>query len=261
MDLQLAGKTAVVTGASKGIGLAVSKALVAAGAHVIAGARTRGEQLPALIDTGQVSYVSVDLSLPDAAEELVAAAAHRGGIDVLVNNVGRAVVHPGGFATTTDEDWQACWDLNVMGVVRPTRAALPQIERRGSGSIVMVGSINAYLPGPDTYGYCAAKAAVTNIAKALSKELGPKNIRVNSVSPGPVLTEFWTESGGAADGFAAANGQTADEFREMLAANAPTGRFSTPEEVADLIVFLASDRAGNTTGSDYRIDGGYVPSL
>lgn len=260
MDLHLSGKIAVVTGASKGIGLAVSKALVTAGAHVIAGARTRGEQLPALMDTGQVSFLPVDLSRAGAAEELVAAAADRGGIDVLINNVGRSTVHPG-FASITDEDWQACWELNVMGTVRPTRAALPQIERRGGGSIVFVSSINAYLPGPDTYGYCAGKAAVANISKALSKELGPKNIRVNSVSPGPVLTEFWTEPGGAAEGFAAANGQTADEFREMLAANAPTGRFSTPEEVADLIVFLASDRAGNTTGSDYRIDGGYVATL
>lgn len=260
MDLHLSGKIAVVTGASKGIGLAVTKALVEAGAHVVAGARTRGDQLPALEERGQVSFVPVDLSLAGSAEDLVAAAAHHGGIDVLINNVGRSTVHPE-FASITDADWQACWELNVMGTVRPTRAALPQMERRGGGSIVFVGSINAYLPGPDTYGYCAAKAAITNISKALSKELGPKNIRVNSVSPGPVLTEFWTEQGEVVAGFAAANGQTAEEFKEMLASNAPTGRFTTPEEVADLIVFLASDRAGNTTGSDYRIDGGYVATL
>jgi NAD(P)-dependent dehydrogenase (short-subunit alcohol dehydrogenase family) len=95
MDLHLAGKTAVVTGASKGIGLAVTRALVEAGAHVVAGSRTRGDQLPALDETGQVSFVSVDLSQPDAAKELVAAAAHRGGIDVLVN-VGIALIRPGG---------------------------------------------------------------------------------------------------------------------------------------------------------------------
>lgn len=260
MDLHLSGKIAVVTGASKGIGLAVTKALVEAGAHVVAGARTRGDQLPALEETGQVTFVPVDLSLGGSAEDLVAAAAHRGGIDVLINNVGRSTVHPG-FASITDADWHACWELNVMGTVRPTRAALPQIERRGGGSIVFVGSINAYLPGPETYGYCAAKAAVANIAKALSKELGPKNIRVNLVSPGPVLTGFWTEQSEVVAGFAAANDLTVDEFKEMLASTAPTGRFTTPEEVADLIVFLASDRAGNTTGSDYRVDGGYVATL
>jgi NAD(P)-dependent dehydrogenase (short-subunit alcohol dehydrogenase family) len=261
MDLHLSGKTAVVTGASKGIGFAITKAFVEAGAHVIGGARTCGEGLAALQQTGRVTFVQVDLSQPGSAEELIAAAARRGGIDVLVNNVGGATVHPGGFASITDEQWQASWDLNVMAAVRSTRAALPQLERRGGGSIVFIGSISAYLPGPDTYNYCAAKAATANIAKALSKELAPNNIRVNSVSPGAVSTRRWMEHGGPADVFAAANGQTPDEVRAELASAAPTGRFTTPEEVADLVVFLASDRAGNTTGSDYRIDGGYVTTL
>ncbi|MGB6207749.1 SDR family oxidoreductase [Mycobacterium sp.] len=151
--------------------------------------------------------------------------------------------------------------MNLMAVVRPTRAALPEIERRGGGSIVIVSSINAYLPGANTYDYCAAKAAVANFAKALSKDLGPKNIRVNSVSPGPVSTERFIEQGGVADELAAANGQTADEVRAELASSTPTGRFSTAEEVADLVVFLASDRAGNITGDDYRIDGGFVATV
>src|SRR5258705_868668 len=256
MDLHLSGKTAVVTGASKGIGLAVTNALVDAGTHVVAGARTRGDGLAALEEAGQVSFVSVDLSQPDAAEELVAAAAHRGGIDVLVNNVGVASIRPDGFASITDDEWQASWNLNVMGTVRPTRAALPEIERRGGGSIVIVGSVNAYFPNPEIYDYSATKAAVTNFMKALSKELASKNIRVNSVSPGPVSTGLWMEEGRAADGFGAASGQTADEGRAMIENSTPTGRFTTPEQVADLVVFLASDRAGNTTGSDYRIDGG-----
>jgi NAD(P)-dependent dehydrogenase (short-subunit alcohol dehydrogenase family) len=148
-----------------------------------------------------------------------------------------------------------------MGVVRPTRAALPEIERRGGGSIVIVSSISAYAPGPNTYDYCAAKAAVANFAKALSKDLALKNIRVNSVSPGAVSSERWMQQGGLADGFAAARGQTADEVRAEFASSAPTGRFTTPEEVADLVVFLASDRAGNITGSDYRIDGGFVTTV
>jgi NAD(P)-dependent dehydrogenase (short-subunit alcohol dehydrogenase family) len=261
MDLHLSGKTAVVTGASKGIGLAVTKALVAAGAHVVAGSRTPGKQLPLLEERGQVSFVSVDLTQPGAAEELIAAATYRGGIDVLINNVGGATVRPGGFASISDDEWRASWELNVMGVVRPTRAALPEIGRRGGGSIVIVSSISAYAPGPNTYDYCAAKAAVTNFAKALSKELAPKNIRVNSVSPGAVSTERFVEQGGVIDGLAAAKGQMPDEVRAELASSAPTGRFSTPEEVADLVVFLASDRTGNITGSDYRIDGGYVTTV
>jgi NAD(P)-dependent dehydrogenase (short-subunit alcohol dehydrogenase family) len=261
VDLHLSGKTAVVTGASKGIGFAVTKALVDAGAHVVAGSRTRGDDLPALEETGQVSFVPVDLSQPDAAEELIGAAAHRGGIDVLVNNVGAVTVRAGGFAGITDDEWQASWDLNVMGTVRPTRAALPEIERRGGGSIVVVGSVNAYYPDPAIYDYCATKAAVTNFAKALSKELAPSNIRVNSVSPGPVSTGLWMDPGGVADGFGAASGQSADDIKAMITSVTPTGRFTTPEQVADLVVFLASDRAGNTTGADYRIDGGLVTTL
>lgn len=261
MDLHLSEKIAVVTGASKGIGFAVTKALVDAGAYVVAGSRTPGKQLPLLEERGQVSFVSVDLTEPGAAEELIAAAAYRGGIDVLITNVGGATVRPGGLTSISDDDWRASWDLNVMSVVRTTRAALPEIERRGGGSIVVVSSISAHSPGPDTYDYCAAKAAVANFAKALSKGLAPKNVRVNSVSPGPVSTERWMEQGGVADEFAAARGQTADEVRAELASSSPTGRFTTAEEVADLVVFLASDRTGNVTGSDYRIDGGYVTTV
>jgi NAD(P)-dependent dehydrogenase (short-subunit alcohol dehydrogenase family) len=138
--------------------------------------------------------VPADLATPRGASDLVAAAADRCGIDVLVNNAGSLTVHPQGFASMTDEDWQASWNLNVMGTVRPTRAALPQMYRRGGGSIVIVGSMRAYYPDPAYYDYCATKAAVTNIAKALSKELGPKNIRVNSVSPGPVSTPLWLDA-------------------------------------------------------------------
>jgi NAD(P)-dependent dehydrogenase (short-subunit alcohol dehydrogenase family) len=134
MDLHLSGKTAVVTGASTGIGRAITKALVDAGAHVVAEARTRGQSLEALEETGQVSFVLVDLKEPNAAGELVAATAHRGGIDVLVNNVGAVTVRTGGFASITDDDWQASWGLNMMGTVRPTRAAPPELERRAAAA-------------------------------------------------------------------------------------------------------------------------------
>ncbi|OMC53776.1 3-oxoacyl-ACP reductase [Mycobacterium sp. IS-836] len=261
MDLHLSGKTAVVTGASKGIGFAITKALVDAGVHVVAGSRTPGKGLPALEETGQASFVPVDLSHAGAAEELVAVAAERGGIDILVNNVGGSKVRAGGLAGITDDQWQATWELNVMAAVRSVRAALPQIERRGRGSIVIIGSINAYLANPESYDYCAAKAALASFSKALSKELAPKDIRVNLVSPGAVLTEIWTDEGRLAAQYAAADGRTPGEVRAAIIENTPTGLFTTPEQVADLVLFLASDRAGNITGSDYRIDGGYVTTL
>ena len=208
-----------------------------------------------------MTFVAADLSTPEGADGLVAAAAEHGGVDVLVNNAGAVTVHPEGFASLTDDDWQASWDLNVMGVVRTTRAALPAMYKRGGGSIVIVGSVNAYFPDPGIYDYCATKAAVTNIGKALSKELGPKNIRVNSISPGPVSTGMWLDDGGVADSIAGASGQTPAEVRASTAGAAATGRFTTPEQVADLVVFLASDRSGNITGSDLRIDGGFVSTL
>lgn len=261
MDLHLSGKTVVVTGASKGIGLAITQAMVDAGAYVVAGSRSRGPDLVALEEAGKVTFVSSDLSQPDGADGLIAAAADRGGIDVLVNNVGALTVHPGGIATVTDAEWQASWNLNVMGTVRPTRAALPQMYRRGGGSIVIVGSVNAYYPDPGIYDYCATKAAVVNFGKALSKELGPKNIRVNSVGPGPVSTAMWLDEGGVADSIAGASGQTAEEVRAATAGAMVTGRFTTPKEVADLVVFLASDRSANITGSDLRIDGGLITTI
>ncbi|MEU6827128.1 SDR family oxidoreductase [Nocardia beijingensis] len=261
MDLHLSGKIAVVTGASKGIGLAISRALVDAGAHVVAGSRNRGAGLGVLVDAGKVTFVSADLSLPGGADDLIAAAADHGGIDVLVNNVGAVTVQPGGIARVTDDQWQASWDLNVMGTVRPTRAALPQMYRRGGGSIVIIGSVNAYYPDPGIYDYCATKAAVTNFGKALSKELGPKNIRVNSISPGPVTTGLWLDEGRVADTIAHASGQSQEQVRSATAGAAATGRFTTPDEVADLVVFLASDRSANITGSDLRIDGGFVTTI
>lgn len=261
MDLHLGGKTAVVTGASKGIGLAITAALVDAGAHVVAGARTRTSELQVLESAGKVTFVEVDLAKADQPALLVAAAAERGGLDILVNNVGAAVVRPGGFVSVTDEDWNSTWNLGVMAAVRTTRAAIPEMLKGANGAIVVVGSVNAFLPDPALPDYCAIKAALTNLAKGLSKELGPKGIRVNSVSPGPVVTPLWFGDGGVASTFAGATGQTSEDIANSVVAGTPLGRFSTPEEVADLVVFLASDRAANITGSDMTIDGGMITTV
>jgi NAD(P)-dependent dehydrogenase (short-subunit alcohol dehydrogenase family) len=258
MSTELQGRTAVVTGASKGIGLAVAEALAGAGAKVIAGSRGTTPGLDALVGSGHVTWVPVDLAEPEAAERLVEATGGR--IDVLVNNVGSAPARTGGFLSVTDEDWRRTVDLNLLTAVRVTRAALPSMLAAGQGSVVTIGSVNATLPDPLVIDYSAGKAALVAFSKALSKEVGPKGIRVNTVSPGPVETELWLGGGGVAATVSAAAGITPDDVVAQASGATVTGRFSKPSEVADLVLFLASDRARNITGSDFVIDGGLIPT-
>jgi NAD(P)-dependent dehydrogenase (short-subunit alcohol dehydrogenase family) len=261
MDLQLTGKAAVVTGASKGIGLAVVRALATEGVRVVAGARTI-DGLSELDVPTPVHPVSVDLAGPDGPVKLVdEAVAAFGGIDILVNNVGNVRPHVGGFLSITDDDWLSALNLNLLAAVRTTRAALPHLLSRGAGNIVTISSVNAFLPDAPIMDYTASKAALTNFSKALSKEVGPQGIRVNTISPGPVSTPLWLGPGGVAETFAAAGGTGAEAVAAGAVADAATGRFSTPEEVADLVVVLASGRAGNVTGSDFVIDGGLIQTL
>jgi NAD(P)-dependent dehydrogenase (short-subunit alcohol dehydrogenase family) len=258
MDFGLEGQVAVVTGASRGIGLAVVKALVAEGAHVVAAARKPGEALDGLAAAGSVTPVALDLTEPDAPDRLVEAAGDR--LDVLVNNVGGVKPRTGGFLSITDEQWIDGLTLNFLAAVRTTRAALPKLTARG-GSIVNIGSVNAYHPDAIVIDYSAAKAALHAFSKALSKEVGPAGVRVNTISPGPVATDLWLGAGGVAATVGAATGGRSEDVADGAAASMVTGRFSRPEEVADLVVLLASAaKTGNVTGSDFRIDGGYVPT-
>jgi NAD(P)-dependent dehydrogenase (short-subunit alcohol dehydrogenase family) len=259
VDLGLTGKVAVVTGASKGIGLAVVRGLAANGAHVIAGARTSSPELAELEMAGQVRAAHVDLTDASGPASLVALAGDR--IDILVNNVGSAPARPGGFLSITDDDWLSTISINLMAAVRTTRAALPVMLAAGSGAIVNTGSVNSRLPDPAVMDYSAAKAALASFAKALSKEVGPHGIRVNSVGPGPVATDLWLGHGGVAATVSAATGADPKDVASQAARLMVTGRFTTPEEVADLILFLASERAANITGADFGIDGGLITTL
>jgi NAD(P)-dependent dehydrogenase (short-subunit alcohol dehydrogenase family) len=256
MDLDLAGRRVVVTGAGKGIGLAIVRGFVAEGATVVAGSRTITPELSKL---DGVTPVQVDLAGPDGPAELVAAAGDR--IDVLVNNVGIAPPRPQGFLEVTDDMWAATWNLNVMAAVRATRAALPVMLAGGGGAIVNTGSVNHRLADPLVVDYSAAKAAMTNLAKSLSKEFGPRGIRVNTVAPGPVATDLWLGGDGVAATVSAARGLTPEQVEAGARAEMVTGRFTRPEEVADLVMLLASGRLGNVVGAEYTIDGGMINTL
>src|SRR3954447_13878553 len=235
----LQGSVAVVTGASKGIGLAIARALVAEGARVVAGALHGSPELAAL---DGVTALEVDLSTPDGPARLVEAAGDR--IDVLVNNVGAAPPRLEGFLAITDEMWHTTWNLDLMAAVRATRAALPVMLACGGGSIVNIASLNARLPDPAVMDYSAAKSALVSFAKSLSKEFGGRGIRVNNVDPGPVATDLWLGDDDVAARISRAGGQSPAEVA-AAAAGMVTGRFSTPEEVADLVVVLAGARTAN----------------
>ena len=256
MDLQLTDKVAVVTGANKGIGLAITRALVAEGAHVVAGSRST-ENLDGM---DRVTPVALDLLAEDGPARLVQQAVDdHGRLDVLVNNVGAVRIRVDGFLATSDEEFEWALKMNFFTGLRATRAALGPMLEQGSGSIVNVASVNSFFqPDAATIDYGAAKAAVVNLSKALSQEFGPKGIRVNCISPGQVSTDLWLGEHGVAAAFADATGVDADTIRTTAAAAIATGRFTTPEEVATLVTMLASDRIANVTGVNYVIDGGLI---
>jgi NAD(P)-dependent dehydrogenase (short-subunit alcohol dehydrogenase family) len=259
MDLELTGKVAVVTGASKGIGLAVVRALAAEGALVVAGART----VDTLRDLDGVTPVAVDLVEPGGSERLVAEAIDRHGrVDVLVNNVGGVRVRLDGFLGVSDADFEQSLQLNFFAALRATRAAVAPMLEEGGGAVVNVASVNAFFqPDGLAIDYGAAKAALLNVAKALAEELGPKGIRVNSVSPGQVATDLWLGEDGVAAAVGKNFGVDPSRIREQATLGIPTGRFTTPEEVATLVVLLASPRSANVNGANFVVDGGLVKTV
>lgn len=254
MQLDLSARKALVTGAGRGIGLAVTRALTAAGAEVAGGARTITTEL----STAAAYPVQADVATAAGAAGLVERALKElGALDILVNNVGGGVRMAAGFLDADDDTWQRTFDQNVFSTVRVTRAALPSLVER-KGVIVNIGSVNARLPNPRLVHYSAAKAAVSVIGKALSAEFSPLGVRVSTISPGPVRTRIYTDPDVARQA-----GLTQEEFLTSVPAMAgmSTGKLIEPDEIATLVVLLASGKVPSITGADYFIDAGMLKSL
>lgn len=254
--LTLAGKRALVTAGTKGTGAATVELFRELGAQVLVAARSRPDTLP------EDMFVAADLTTEAGCATVAEALGARlGGVDIVVHMLGGSSAPAGGFAALADAEWRKELDLNLFPAVRLDRALLPMMIARGSGAIVHVTSIQSRLPLPEaTTAYAAAKAALSTYSKSLSKEVAPKGIRVVRVSPGWIETEASVH---LAERLAAEAGTDYDGGRQIIMKSlggVPIGRPSKPAEVANLIAFLASDRAATITGSEHVIDGGTIPT-
>jgi 3-oxoacyl-[acyl-carrier protein] reductase len=242
MDLGLSGRTAVVTGASRGIGAEAARMLEEEGARVLAVSRSTG----------------IDVTALDAADQ-IAAALGGAAPDILVNNAGTS------FNKTIDEltedDWEGQWQLNVMASMRLMRAFAPAMAERGWGRIVNVTSSSGKRPSATNAAYSVTKAAQLSLSRVFADSYAPRGVLVNAIAPGPTASPLWMDEGGLADQAARARGGTREESIQAQEDKIPRGRFGTPEEIAAVVVFLCSERAANVAGAAWSVDGGTVATI
>ena len=241
MDLKIEGRTAVVTGASRGIGAATLRLLEAEGARVVGVSRGEG----------------IDVTAPDAAERIAELAG--GPVDILVNNAGTSFARS--IDDLTDEEWYGQWELHVMASMRLMRAFAPAMAERGWGRIVNVSSSAGKRPSLSNAAYAVTKAAQLSLSRVFADTYASKNVLVNAVAPGAVASSLWMGEGGMADQTAAAKGISREEALEVQAARIPIGRFATEEEIASVVAFLCSERASMVAGAAWSVDGGTVATI
>lgn len=251
MDLGVAGRIAVVTGSTHGIGQEVAKQLAREGAQVV----TSGRSGPPGV--GEAMHVTCDLQEPEAPERLIAEATDSlGDVDILVNNVG--IAYQAAFEALSDDDWSSMWNLNVMSYVRSIRAVLPSMRENGRGAIVNVASSAGKRPSAGMPNYTVTKAAVLSLSRLVADLYAADGIRCNAVAPGVTATRAWLGEDGHASYQAARTGKTRDEVLAAVGSARPLGRLARPDEIAAVIAFLCSDLASYVTGAAWSVDGGSV---
>jgi NAD(P)-dependent dehydrogenase (short-subunit alcohol dehydrogenase family) len=255
---ELKGKTALVTGGTKGTGYAIARRLQEAGATVIVTARNQPEG-----GANGFHFIAADLTTNEGSEKVIAEIGARyRGVDILVNNLGASETPAGGFAVLSDADWVHVLQTNLLAPVRLDRGLLPYMLEKKTGVIIHIASIQGTLPLHDsTLPYAAAKAGLINYSKGLSKEVSPKGVRVLTVSPGWIRTEAAIRM---MERIAASTGTTVEAATQSVMdalGGIPMGRPAEPEDVAELVGFLVSPRASYLSGTEYVIDGGTIPTI